>query len=177
MMIPSGILKKLYTRSSLKNSGGGPQFSIKNRLSDAEVVGVRSIAIDGCPVALDHVWFDLADGRALTPADVDAAHPIPFPFSSVVTVRTDRPELPMGPHDIDVAFETRPFGRLHLKVEDTIAEDGQRARQPLTAVRSGWQPGRPQRHRHDGGQRRVVSHAGRQTTARPPAPSARPPGT
>jgi hydroxymethylglutaryl-CoA reductase (NADPH) len=128
MMIPSGILKKLYTRSSLKNSGGGPQFSIKNRLSDAEVVGVRSIAIDGCPVALDHVWLDLADGRALTPADVDAAHPIPFPFSSVVTVRTDRPELPMGPHDIDVAFETRPFGRLHLKVEDTIAEDGERAR-------------------------------------------------
>lgn len=33
MMIPSGILKKLYTRSSLKNTGEGPQFSIKDRKS------------------------------------------------------------------------------------------------------------------------------------------------
>src|ERR1035438_5558455 len=104
MMIPSGILKKLYTRSSLKNSGGGPQFSIKNRLSDAEVVGVRSIAIDGCPVALDHVWFDLADGRALTPAEIDAAHPIPFPFSSVVTVRTDRKSTRLNSSHLGISY-------------------------------------------------------------------------
>lgn len=140
MMIPAGILKMLYTESSLKNNGGSPQFSIKNRLSDAEVVGVRSISIDGRPVALDHVWFDLADGRALTPAEIDAAHPVPFPYRSVVTVRTDQPELASGRHDIDVAFDTRPFGRLRLTVEDTIAEDGPRARHIPRDDKDDYQP-------------------------------------
>ena len=121
MTIPNLLLKKLYTSRSLKNTSAGAQFAIKNRLSDAELVGVGGIAIDGRPVALDHVRLGLADGRAFTPADVDAAHPIPFPLSSVVTVQTDRPELPLGKHEIDVAFETRPFGMLEFTVEDAIA--------------------------------------------------------
>jgi len=124
MMIPAGILNKLYTRSSLKNTEAGAQFSLKNRLSDAEVVGVAAISIDGREVGLDRVRFDLSDGRTFTPAQIDGANPIPFPFSSVVTIQTDQPDLEMGRHNIDVAFDTRPFGRLQLRVEDTIAEDG-----------------------------------------------------
>ncbi|HME10271.1 MAG TPA: hydroxymethylglutaryl-CoA reductase [Bryobacteraceae bacterium] len=128
MLIPTGILKKLYSLRSLKNTGAGPQFSIKNRLSDAELVGVGSIAIDGRPLALEHVRFDLADGRSLTPADVSAAHPIPFPLSSVLTVQTGEPELPIGSHEIALNFEARPFGHLRFKVEDTICPDGRHER-------------------------------------------------
>ena len=123
MTIPSLLLKKLYTLRSLKNTGAGAQFAIKNRLSDAELVEVRAIAIDGKALALERVRLDLADGRALSPADVSAAHPIPFPLSSVVTVQTDECELARGKHEIDIAFESRPFGALEFKVEDTIAEE------------------------------------------------------
>ena len=35
MTIPSLLLKKLYTLRSLKNTGEGAQFGIKNRLGDA----------------------------------------------------------------------------------------------------------------------------------------------
>jgi len=122
-MIPTMLLKKLYTLRSLKNTGAGAQFAIKNRLSDAELVGVARIAIDGKTMALDHVRLDLADGRALAPAEVTVSHPIPFPLSSIVTIQTDEPELPLGKHEIDLAFEARPFGKLHFKVEDTIAEE------------------------------------------------------
>jgi hydroxymethylglutaryl-CoA reductase (NADPH) len=123
MTIPTLLLKKLYTSRSLKNTSAGAQFAIKNRLSDAELVGVAGIAIDGRQVALEHVWLSLADGRALTPAEVDSAHPIPFPLRSIVTVQTDQPELTLGKHEIDIAFEARPFGKLRFKVEDTIAEE------------------------------------------------------
>jgi len=158
MTIPSLLLKKLYTLRSLKNTGEGAQFAIKNRLSDAELVGVRSIAIDGKALALDRVRLDLADGRALNPIEVDAGHPIPFPLSSVVTVQTDQPALEMGKHEIDIAFESRPFGALEFKVEDTIAEEEKpalhiprdevddyspgaiRARQALIEQVSGIQP-------------------------------------
>ena len=40
-LIPSMLLRQLYTFGSLKNTGQGVQFAIKNRLSDAEVVGHR----------------------------------------------------------------------------------------------------------------------------------------
>ncbi len=141
MMIPAGILRKLYTQRSLKNTGAGAQFSIKNRLSDAEVVGIASIAIDGRELALEHVRFDLSDGRALFSAEIDATHPIPFPLSSVVTVQTEEPELPIGRHDIDIAFETRPFGELRFRVEDTIVEDGQRARHIPRDEEDDYTPG------------------------------------
>ena len=127
-MIPTLLLKKLYTLHSLKNTHDGAQFSIKNRLSDAELVGVARIAIDGRAVSLEHVRLDLADGRALAPGEVSAACPVPFPLSSIVTVQTDQPTLALGKHEIDLDFEARPFGKLHIQVEDTISEDGWRGR-------------------------------------------------
>jgi len=123
MMIPTMLLRKLYSLHSLKNTGEGAQFSLKNRLSDAELVGVLRIAINGKTVPLDHVRLDLGNGRALSPAEVNATHPVPFPLRSIVTIQTGEPELPFGKHEIEVAFDTRPFGRFQFKVEDAISEE------------------------------------------------------
>jgi hydroxymethylglutaryl-CoA reductase (NADPH) len=122
-MIPKLFLKKLYTQGSLANSGGSARFALKNRLLDAEVTGFGSLAINGRRVPLDGVRLELGDGRLVTLADVSSAHPLPFPLRSIVTVRTGAPELPKGKHEIEMAFETRPFGKLHFKVEDAIGEE------------------------------------------------------
>src|SRR5579872_6965717 len=100
MTIPNLLLKRLYTVGSLKNAGGSAEFAIKNRLSDAELVGLRSIAIDGHAVALEHVRLDLQDGRMVPASQVSAAHPLPFPLSATVTIRTGSPELPRTRHAI-----------------------------------------------------------------------------
>jgi hydroxymethylglutaryl-CoA reductase (NADPH) len=135
MMIPGSLLKRLYTLGSLKNIGGGAQFALKNRLSDAELTALRSIAIDGNPVALENVRLDLSDRRGLPAAEVDAAHPVPFPLSSTVTVRTGEAELPEGTHEIEIAFDTRPFGVLRIKVEDAVSNGaGRLARIPRDDV-------------------------------------------
>ncbi len=122
MIIPSMLLKKLYTLGSLKNAEAGVQFSIKNRLSDAELVGLRAIHINGAPVALDQVSMVLSDGRAVTPAQIAASGPLPFPLRAIVTIQTLLPPLPQGKHEIELTFETKPFGKLQLKVEDAISE-------------------------------------------------------
>ena len=127
MTIPSLLLKKLYTLGSLKNTGAGVRFALKNRLSDAEVVGLRGISINGMPVALERVRLDIGNHRELTAAQVDGEHPLPFPLRSIVTVQTGAPELPAGKHEIEIAFDTRPFGMLQFKVEDAIGADGRRA--------------------------------------------------
>ena len=120
MNIPGLLLQKLYTTGSLRNTDTGAQFVLKNRLTDAEVIALRRIAIDGGVVSLDQVRLGLSDQSMLTPAQVDAAHPLPFPLRSTVTVHTVMPVLRNGKHEIEVVFEARPFGQLHLKVEDAI---------------------------------------------------------
>jgi hydroxymethylglutaryl-CoA reductase (NADPH) len=120
MHIPGLLLQKLYTTGSLCNTDTGAQFALKNRLSDAEVIALRRIVIDGGVVALDQVRLGLSDQRVLTPAQVDAAHPLPFPLRSTMTVHTVMPGLRNGKHEIEIVFEARPFGQLHLKIEDAI---------------------------------------------------------
>src|SRR5512139_3367134 len=122
MLIPSMLLKKLYTLGSLKNAEQGVQFALKNRLSDAELTGLRSIVIDGRSTALSEVTLELADGKTLIPGEISAANPLAFPLRATVLLQTRLAPLPLGMHEIEIAFETRPFGKLQFKVEDTISE-------------------------------------------------------
>ncbi|HSD85674.1 MAG TPA: hydroxymethylglutaryl-CoA reductase [Anaerolineae bacterium] len=123
MLIPSMLLKKLYTLGSLKNTEQGVQFAVKNRLSDAELTGLRSITLDGQSIALSEVTLELADGRILKPVQISAANPISFPLRATVLLQTRHPALPVGLHEIEIAFEARPFGKLQFKVEDTISTE------------------------------------------------------
>lgn len=122
MIIPSMLLKKLYTLGSLKNAEAGVQFAIKNRLSDAELVGLRAIQLNGTPVALDRVALILSDGQSVSPYQISASNPLSFPLRAIVTIQTPLAALPQGKHEIELTFETRPFGKLQFKVEDAISE-------------------------------------------------------
>jgi hydroxymethylglutaryl-CoA reductase (NADPH) len=126
MTIPNVLLKKLYTQGSLKNTAMGAQFALKNRLSDAAVVGVLTISFDGNPAIVKHVQLETSEPQLVTAEQVSIEHPIPFPLRSVVTVQTDGVRLPPGEHEIEISFETRPFGEVRFKVRDTIGEDPDR---------------------------------------------------
>lgn len=121
MLIPSLLLKKLYTLGSLRNVGGGVDFSIKNRLSDAELIGLQRIAIDGRDAPLRAVRLTLQDGRSFTADQISPAQPLAFPLRAIVTVHVDTAPLADGKHSIAIAFESRPFGKLQFSVEDAIA--------------------------------------------------------
>ena len=124
MKIPAVLLKKLYTVGSLRNgNGGGAEFALKNRLMDAEVTALRTIAIDGESLALNNIQLEVADHATLTPAQIDAAHPVPFPLRATMTIRTGLRELKEGRHEIEIGFEARPFGSLQFKVEDRVTAD------------------------------------------------------
>ena len=135
MLIPSMLLKKLYTLGSLKNTDRGVQFAVKNRLSDTELIGLKSVAIDDQPISLSEVTLELADGKTLQPDQISAATPIAFPLRATVLLQTRLAPLPLGLHEIEIAFETKPFGKLQFKVEDTIsAEEPQGIRIPRDAT-------------------------------------------
>jgi hydroxymethylglutaryl-CoA reductase (NADPH) len=122
MYIPSMLLKRLYTFSSLKNIPDGVRFSVKNRLSDARLTGVASIRINGKEIPLSRVSFELSDGTRFSPADISPSRPLEFPLRQIVNIRSKIDPLPVGKHTIELRFKSDPFGDLKFEVEDAISE-------------------------------------------------------
>lgn len=121
LVIPSLILKQLYTSGSLHNNQGGVQFSVKNRLSDATLTGLRWIKIDGREVPQDKIALILEDGQRLNPTSL-ATEPLDFPLRRAIDILCEITPLDLGKHKIQIQFDSKPFGKLTLKVEDAISE-------------------------------------------------------
>jgi hydroxymethylglutaryl-CoA reductase (NADPH) len=122
LKIPSLLLKQLYTFNSLKNIKDGVCFSLKNRLNDAQLITITGMKIDGNPIPLNFVMVDLGDGNWLSTDQIEAQGPIPFALRAIVDVKLAINALPVGKHKIELNFETKPFGKLTLKVDDVISE-------------------------------------------------------
>lgn len=122
MKIPSLILRQLYTYGSLMNINDGVQFSLKNRLSDAKLVGVSDMKINGKRIKNDDVTLTI-DHKTFGINDITATHSISFPLRSVVDVFLDIEHLDTGKYKIELSFVTEGFGKFTLKVDDSISDD------------------------------------------------------
>jgi hydroxymethylglutaryl-CoA reductase (NADPH) len=129
MLIPSLILKQMYTLGSLENVEDGVRFSLKNRLSNATLTRLKEIRIDNTLVPLDRLTLDF-DGSSLSAAAVGPGNSIPFPLARVVRIHARGNQLEKGPHEISIAFEADPFGSLSFKVKDAIADKVRRTGVP-----------------------------------------------
>jgi hydroxymethylglutaryl-CoA reductase (NADPH) len=122
MQIPKLILRQLYTFGSLDNVPGGVRFSIKNRLSDATLTRLLGVTIDDEEIPAANLSLDLGNGEVLKAREITPQSAISFPLRKVVHIHTKNGRLKAGPHEISIAFEARPFGKLAFTVKDTIAE-------------------------------------------------------
>lgn len=122
LVIPSLILKQLYTSGSLRNVTGGVQFSVKNRLSDATLTGLRWIKIDAHEVPLSEISLVLEDGRKIN-ATALLDEPLNFPLRRAIDILCGIAPLELGKHILEIQFDSSPFGKLKLKVEDAISEE------------------------------------------------------
>jgi hydroxymethylglutaryl-CoA reductase (NADPH) len=130
MKIPALILRRLYTSGSLENVAGGIRFELKNRLSDAELTGVTSLAINGDELPLECLTLDLGEGSRMAAAELGPDRPLEFPLRRAVNIEASRDELAKGKHTVELTFDTNPFGRLSFKVEDAIADRPHRVAVP-----------------------------------------------
>lgn len=124
LKIPSLILKQLYTFGSLENTAAGVRFAVKNRLSDAALVGVKRIAIDGQEVPVDRIHFELTSGERVAASTLGEGKPLAFALRQVIYVAlAGIGPLDKGNHEIAIAVKATPFGDLDFKVNDAIAEE------------------------------------------------------
>ncbi len=122
MLIPSLILKQLYTFGSLKNTEEGVQFTLKNRLSDATFTELSGLNISGKNIPLDKIKLDLGDGVRISPAELNSGSGIGFPLRKTIDVIAETDHLQEGKHSLEVKFRAKPFGKLTLKVEGAFKE-------------------------------------------------------
>ena len=122
MKIPSLMLKQLYTFGSLEMNPEGLRFGIKNRLSDATLTGITELKLNRNPVMLERVKLNLGNGELLQATDVSPESTVSFPLLKALHLQVGEQTLPPGKHQIDLVFETRPFGRLKISVEDAISD-------------------------------------------------------
>ncbi|MEM1135579.1 MAG: hydroxymethylglutaryl-CoA reductase [Bacteroidota bacterium] len=119
-IIPSLVLKQLYTLGSLENTDNGYVFGLKNRLSDCKIIAIIAISIDGSLLNDDDITVDFGGEKSLNPHEISAKSAIDFPLKSKLNIYIKGGELTEGKHKIEIKFEVKPFGKLTLKVEDTI---------------------------------------------------------
>jgi hydroxymethylglutaryl-CoA reductase (NADPH) len=125
MLVPSLLLKQLYTFGSLENTANGVKFSLKNRLSDATLQGIHGITIAGHAVSQENITLKMEDGSTIKPAGISASKPVDFPLKSVLEVYLKMDNLDEAKYRIEITFEAKPFGKLTLKAEDAIQVDAE----------------------------------------------------
>jgi hydroxymethylglutaryl-CoA reductase (NADPH) len=122
--VPSLLLKQLYTFGSLENLPAGVRLHLKNRLSDAQLLRILEVAIDGRPLALESLLVELGGGHRFPATQITPEKPLELPLrQTLALVARDCPRLSSGPHEIAFRFETKPFGLLEFTVQDSIAEE------------------------------------------------------
>lgn len=121
MIIPSLLLKQLYSFGSLTNIDGGIKFTIKNRLSDATLVGLNQIKITGEEIPLEHIQIDTGD-YMMSPAELNEGKTVDFPLRKSFDIICKREPIQSGMHSIEVDFNAEPFGNLTFMVEGSFSD-------------------------------------------------------
>ena len=119
-LFSKNALSKLYNFTSLRHADGGMCFSVKNRLSPASIQEISRVAIDGRDVPNDKVAVASNNAPSILLSQINPENPIDFPLGNMLTFCLEAEPLSEGQHNIEVDFQTRPFGQLKLQVSDAL---------------------------------------------------------
>ena len=84
--IPSFMLRALYQRESLRITGDGFQFEIRNDIAPVRLTGLLPLKVDGKAIPLVQCSY-VHGGEELPATAVSAANPVPVDKGESVTVR------------------------------------------------------------------------------------------
>jgi hypothetical protein len=122
MGVPAFLLRKLYRKGSLRETGDGRfAFDLRNTLSTATLVSPPRFVVNGVAHAPQDIMARDRDGHAIDAADISPKRPYAFTKGATIGL-TFRGHLLRGGNRIHVSVVTTEFGRLDFLVEDKEAE-------------------------------------------------------
>ncbi|MCP4205267.1 MAG: hypothetical protein GY769_25430, partial [bacterium] len=104
--IPGALLRNLYNHSSLRNSGSGVRFSVKNRLSPASLRRIEQVSLNGEVIRPERIEVTVDSGDAFPVSQIGPDQPVDFPLGTLLTFHLAVDPLAEGKHGLEFAFET-----------------------------------------------------------------------
>lgn len=116
--VPRALLNKLYNRASLRNTGAGARFSVKNRVSPAKLERIRRITLNGETLQPEKIRVSVNGGEPFGADRIDPQAPIEFPLGTLLTFDLDVAPLADAEHSLTLEFDVDAFGTLVVEVAD-----------------------------------------------------------
>lgn len=121
MNVPGFIARQFYVHGSLHNNETGWELKAQNQLSDALLVGVGSLSVDGRPIDPETVSARRADGHVIKASDVSRTNPVKVARGEHVTLHVEGPPLAGGEHRLGVQLYEINLGELSFSISDRVS--------------------------------------------------------
>ena len=120
--VPGFLLRRLYVKGSLRNTGSGFGFTLMNKLGAGYARKLLPLTLDNQEVPLERCFFSL-DGGQFSFDTVSNETPFMLDFNKATVITIEGAPLNSGPHRIGMGFEVAGLGTLRFDFTD-VPSDG-----------------------------------------------------
>ncbi len=120
MQVPAFLLRRIYVKGSLRNTGDGFEFHIHNRLGSGYAEALLPLKVDGQEVPLAESSFSV-DGESVPFAVVNAERPFTLGMGLDAAMQVHGRTLEPGKHTITIGFVVVGLGQMEFDVSDEVA--------------------------------------------------------
>jgi hypothetical protein len=115
--VPGFLLRRLYVKGSLKSTGDGFEFELKNRLGSGYARAMHPLTLDGQTLEMTATTFEV-DGRQVSFDQVSRDNPFTLAMNKTTTIRFQGNSLDQTPHKLGMHFEVAGLGKLGFDFTD-----------------------------------------------------------
>ncbi len=115
--IPGFLLRRLYVKGSLKRTGDGFQFELKNTLGSGYAKEMRPLSVDGKEAPLAQCFFTL-DGQETCFAEVSEQKPFTLKMNKCILIQARQFPIEAGARKIGMGFVVPGLGKLGFDFTD-----------------------------------------------------------
>jgi hypothetical protein len=119
LKVPAFLLKRLYVKGSLRNSGNGFALTLKNTLGSGYAQGMLPIRVDGADVPLPQASF-IWEGKVVPFPTVTKEAPFTLGLNREIGIQVEGAPLSSGAHRIGIGFTVVGLGDLRFEVVDEV---------------------------------------------------------
>ncbi len=113
--IPKALLRRLYVKGSMRATGEGLSFKVKNTLITAQVDAPIKVQVDGNPVRPEDLTI-LLNGQPYT-GQPSPSSPLEIPVGAELEFRVKGP-YSKGKHRVSIEVSVKGYGTGTIEFED-----------------------------------------------------------
>ena len=119
MRVPAFLLRRLYVSRSLRNTGDGWAFTLRNSIAGGEATGLEPLVLDGTTLTPEQCFF-VYDEELISFDQVNGDNRFGLQAGRDIDIRVSGEALAAGTHTVEMAFEVPGIGRLAFDFTDEV---------------------------------------------------------